>query len=220
MMLRLRVSFPDRPGALGQVARVLGTLGADILQVTVLEREAGRVVDDFTVSWPGPFGPEGVRDRLSAVPGIRVEAVWRTREIPGTSPDYDLLRHVVAEPGRAFATLVDAIPDLVSAEWAVVVSSESGELVHRSWQAPESLDERGGLSGIGSADLTALRPCALTGGRHRFMSVPVPGAGLHLVLARTEGPPFHRAELDRAVRVVEIVSIIGRSTAPQTPQGV
>ncbi|MFD0889130.1 amino acid-binding protein, partial [Streptosporangium algeriense] len=132
MMLRLRVSFPDRPGALGQVARVLGTLGADILQVTVLEREAGRVVDDFTVSWPGPFGPEGVRDRLSAVPGIRVEAVWRTKEVPGTSPDYDLLMHVAAEPGRAFATLVDAIADLVSAEWAVAVSSASGELVHRS----------------------------------------------------------------------------------------
>ena len=53
MMLRLRVSFPDRPGALGQAARVLGTLGADILQVTVLERETGRAVDDFTVSWPG-----------------------------------------------------------------------------------------------------------------------------------------------------------------------
>ena len=66
MMLRLRVSFPDRPGALGQAARVLGTLGADILQVTVLERETGRAVDDFTVSWPGTPDAETVRDRLSA----------------------------------------------------------------------------------------------------------------------------------------------------------
>ncbi|MEV8638590.1 amino acid-binding protein [Streptosporangium sp. NPDC051023] len=210
MMLRLRVSFPDRPGTLGQVARVLGTLGADILQVTVLEREAGRAVDDFTVSWPGPFDADGIRDRLSAVPGIRVEAVWPTREIPGVAPDYDLLKHVASDPGRAFATLVDAIPDLVSAEWAVAVSSESGELVHRSWQAPQSLDEEGGLSGVKTADLTSLRPSALTAGRHRFMSLPVPGASLHLVLARTEGPSFHRAELDRAIRVVEIVSIISR----------
>ncbi|MEV7006884.1 amino acid-binding protein [Streptosporangium sp. NPDC051022] len=210
MMLRLRVSFPDRPGALGQVARVLGTLGADILQLTVLEREAGRVVDDFTLSWPGTFDAEGFRDRLSAVPGIRVEAVWPTREIPGAAPDYDLLRHVVSDPGRALATLVDAIPDLVSAEWAVAVSTESGELVHRSWQAPHSLDEDGGLSGVRAADLTSLRPAALSAGRHRFMSLPVPGASLHLVLARTEGPSFHRAELDRAIRVVEIVSILGR----------
>ncbi|MGW4424237.1 amino acid-binding protein [Streptosporangium sp. NPDC004631] len=210
MMLRLRVSFPDRPGALGQVARVLGTLGADILQVTVLEREAGRAVDDFTVSWPGAPDADGVRDRMSAVPGIQVEAVWPTREIPGAAPDYDLLKHVAADPGRAFVTLVDAAPALVSAEWAVAVSSETGELVHRSWQAPHSLDEAGGLTGVKAADLRSLRPCALSAGRHRFMSLPVPGASLHLILARTEGPSFHRAELDRAIRVVEIVAILGR----------
>ncbi|MER5326804.1 amino acid-binding protein [Streptosporangium roseum] len=210
MMLRLRVSFPDRPGALGQVARVLGTLGADILQVTVLERETGRAVDDFTVSWPGAADAETVRDRLSVIPGIRVEAVWPTREIPGAAPDYDLLKHVAADPGRAFATLVDAAPHLVSAEWAVAVSSGTGELVHRSWQAPASLDETGGLAGVKSGDLTPLRPSTLAAGRCHLMSLPVPDAGLHLILARTEGPSFHRAELDRAIRVVEIVSILGR----------
>ncbi|MDP9862285.1 MULTISPECIES: ACT domain-containing protein [Streptosporangium] len=210
MMLRLRVSFPDRPGALGQVARVLGTLGADILQVTVLERETGRAVDDFTVAWPGAADAETVRERLSVVPGIRVEAVWPTREIPGAAPDYDLLKHVATEPARAFATLVDAVPGLLSAEWAVAVSSGSGELVHRSWQAPAALDGEGGLLGVKAGDLTPLRPSTLASGSHRLMSLPVPGAGLHLILARPEGPSFHRAELDRAARVVEIVSIIGR----------
>lgn len=117
---------------------------------------------------------------------------------------------VAADPGRAFVTLVDAAPALVSAEWAVAVSSETGELVHRSWQAPHSLDEAGGLTGVKAADLRSLRPCALSAGRHRFMSLPVPGTSLHLILARTEGPSFHRAELDRAIRVVEIVAILGR----------
>ncbi|MFI6509262.1 amino acid-binding protein [Streptosporangium sp. NPDC050855] len=211
MMLRLRVSFPDRPGALGQAARVLGTLGADILQVTVLERESGRAVDDFTVSWPGTVDADTVRDRLSGVPGMRVEGVWPTREIPGAAPDYDLLKHVAADPGRAFATLVDAVPDLVSAEWAAILSSESGELLHRSWQAPRTLDETGGLAGVKAADLAPLRPAVLGSGRYRMMSVPVPGTGLHLVMARTDGPPFHRVELERAVRVLEIVSIMSRT---------
>ncbi|MFC7639932.1 amino acid-binding protein [Streptosporangium lutulentum] len=204
------MSFPDRPGALGQVARVLGTLGADILQVTVLERETGRAVDDFTVSWPGSPDAETVRDRLSAVPGMRVEGVWPTREVPGAAPDYDLLRHVAADPGRAFATLVDAVPDLASAEWAVIVSSERSEIVHHSWQAPSSFDETGGLVGVKAADLTSLRPSTFSSGRHRLMSLPVPGADLHLILMRTEGPAFHRAELDRVMRILEIVSIIGR----------
>lgn len=212
MMLRLRVSFPDRPGALGQAARVLGTLGADILQVTVLEREVGRAVDDFTVSWPGTVDAETVRDRLSGVPGMRVEGVWPTREVPGTAPDYDLLKHVAADPGRAFATLVDAMPDLVSAEWAVILSPESEDLVHRSWQAPTVFDETGGLVGVKAADLATLRPAVLGSGRHQLMSLPVPETSRHLVLARTDGPPFHRAELDRAIRVLEIVSIMSRAS--------
>ena len=49
MLLRVRVTLPDRPGALGQVARTLGVAGADIVQVVVLERLGGRAVDDFTV---------------------------------------------------------------------------------------------------------------------------------------------------------------------------
>ncbi|GII06151.1 amino acid-binding protein [Planobispora takensis] len=208
MILRLRVSFPDRPGALGQVARVLGTLGADILQVTVLERETGRAVDDFIVSWPGTPSAETVRDRLSVIPGMRVEGVWPTRETPGAAPDYDLLRHVAAEPSRAYATFVDAVPGLVEAEWAVALSSGDGHLIHRSWQAPQELDESGGLVGVKIGDLTPLRPAVLASGPYRLMSLPVPGVSLHVVLARTEGPPFHRAEVDRANRVLEIVSTI------------
>ncbi|GGQ36398.1 ACT domain-containing protein [Streptosporangium pseudovulgare] len=212
MMFRLRVSLPDRPGALGQVARVLGTLGADILQVTVLEREGGRAVDDFTVSWPGVTDTGSIGDRLSAVPGLNVEAAWPTREIPGCTPDYDLLRHVAADPGRAFATLVDAAPGLVGAGWAVTVRSGTGEVVHRSWQAPETLEGPAGATAWGGDEGTAWtappRPAVLgSGGRH-LMSLPIPGADLHLVLARDAA--FHRAELDRVVRVVEIVAIVGR----------
>jgi hypothetical protein len=212
MMLRLRVSFPDRPGALGQAARVLGTLGAAILQVTVLEREVGRAMDDFTLSWPGSVDAETVRDRLSVVPGMRVEGVWPTREIPGAASDYDLLKHVATDPGRALATLVDAMPDLLSADWALTMSSESGEFVHRSWQAPSALDGTGALADVKTGDLAPLRPAVLGLGDHRLMSIPVPGVSLHLILARTDGPSFHRLELDRAIRVLEIVSIMGRTS--------
>ncbi|MFD2353109.1 hypothetical protein ACFSTC_33210 [Nonomuraea ferruginea] len=135
MLLRLRVSLADRPGGLGQVAKVLGTLGADILQVTVLEREMGRAVDDFVVSWPGPAGADEVRERFSAVPGVRVEGVWPTREVPGSAPDYDLLMHVAAEPSRGLATLVDALPGLCGAEWSVAYAG--GSVVHSSIAAPE-----------------------------------------------------------------------------------
>ncbi|MEU8270042.1 amino acid-binding protein [Sphaerisporangium sp. NPDC049002] len=206
-VLRIRVSLPDRPGVLGQVARSFGVLGADILQVTVLEREGGRAVDDFTLSWPGGFAADELRERLSVVPGVRIEGVWPTREAPGTSPDYDLLGHVVSDSERAFVTLVDAAPDLVSAEWAVAVDSDTGAVVHGSWQAP-GVDEM--------PDLTPLRPAAFSEGPLHLLSLPMKTAGLHLVVARTEGPAFHQVELDKVVRVVEIVSQLAGSAADRT----
>ncbi|MFF4126448.1 amino acid-binding protein [Microbispora rosea] len=197
MLLRLRVSLPDRPGVLGQVARAFGVMGADILQVTVLERQAGRAVDDFTVSWSGVFEPGELRERIGVVPGTRVEAVWPTREVPGATPDYDLLGHVAADPDRAYVTLVDAVPDLVSAEWAVAVDSADGTIVHGSWQAPET---------VPAADLTPLRASAFEEGGLHLVSVPMDG--VHLVVARSQGPAFHRAELDKIARLVGIVSVL------------
>ncbi|WP_433442695.1 ACT domain-containing protein [Nonomuraea sp. CA-141351] len=196
MLLRLRVSLPDRPGGLGQVARALGALGADILQVIVLEREGGRAVDDFTVSWPGPVTTSEARERLSAVPGVRVEGVWATKEVPGSALDYDLLMHVVSEPARGFATLVDALPGLCGAEWSVALAD--GAVRHASLAAPKKFE----------LDLPEPPPRAATmdANELRLMLLPVVAQGLHLVVARADGPVFHRAELERAARIVDVVA--------------
>ncbi|GAA2392774.1 hypothetical protein GCM10010404_57550 [Nonomuraea africana] len=184
------------------MARVLGALGADILQVTVLERESGRAVDDFTVSWPGKTTPAAVLERLSAVPGVRVEGVWPTREVPGSAPDYDLLLHVAGEPARGFATLVDALPGLCGGEWALALAD--GVVRHASLAAPLIFE------------LAALppRPASHVDGERRLMVLPVSGTAMNLVVARSEGPPFHRAELDRAARIVEVVARLAARYEP------
>lgn len=41
MLLRVRVTLPDRPGTLGQVARTMGVSGADIVQVVCWNGSAG-----------------------------------------------------------------------------------------------------------------------------------------------------------------------------------
>lgn len=196
MLLRLRVSLPDRPGGLGQVAKVLGTLGADIHQVTVLERGMGRAVDDFTVAWPGPAGVEEVRERFAAVPGVRVEGVWPTREVPGSSPDYDLLMHVASEPSRCLATLVDALPGLCGAEWSVAYAD--GAVLHSSIAAPPLVD----------LPEPPPRAATLESEKVRLMLLPMTAHKLHLLVARVDGPGFHRAELERAVRIVDVVSAL------------
>src|SRR5690242_20938741 len=119
MLLRVRVTLPDRPGALGQVARTLGVAGADIVQVVVLERLGGRAVDDFTVVWPGASRVERLLAGLAAIPGVQVDGVWRTIGAPvAGGHDAELLAQVAANPADGLATLVDAVPGLLAADWA------------------------------------------------------------------------------------------------------
>src|SRR3954453_9891315 len=119
MLLRVRVTLPDRPGALGQVARTLGVAGADIVQVVVLERLGGRAVDDFTVVWPGAARVESLLAGLSAIPGVQVDGVWKAIGAPGAGGhDAELLAQVAANPADGLPTLVDAVPGLLAADWA------------------------------------------------------------------------------------------------------
>ena len=139
MLLRLRIALPDRPGSLGQVTRVLGAAGADITQVTVLDRGEGRALDDFTVFWPDAVPRENLINGLSAVPGVQVEGIWSTREAPGSFPELEILRYLATAGDRALATLIDSMPVLFSADWAAACVEDTSSTVYSSWRAPEKI---------------------------------------------------------------------------------
>ena len=156
MLLRVRVTLPDRPGTLGQVARTLGVSGADIVQVVVLERLGGRAVDDFTVVWPGAARVERLLAGLAAIPGVRVDGVWRAIGAPTTTgQDAELLAQVAANPADGLATLVDAVPGLLAADWAVAA------VVPVDWAAAEPGRRRGDR---GARELACARTPAVAGG--------------------------------------------------------
>lgn len=198
MLLRVRVTLPDRPGALGQVARTLGVAGADIVQVVVLERLGGRAVDDFTVVWPGAARVERLLVGLAAIPGVQVDGVWRAIGAPvAGGHDSELLAQVAANPDDGLATLVDAVPGLLAADWAAAVAvppdwaNRSGvsraaaaepdqpSLVYASWRAP---------AGPVLPEVTPLRARALDGpGGTRYAAAPFGRAGLVLLVARAGG---------------------------------
>ncbi|WP_308440427.1 amino acid-binding protein [Virgisporangium aurantiacum] len=228
----MRVELPDRPGSLGQVARTLGVVGADIVSVIVLERSQGRAVDDFTVVWPASALVGRILVGLGAVPGVRVVGVWRCTELPAPiGRDVALLGQVAADAGRGLATLVDGIPGLVAADWAAVTSVDpawagapaSAPLTVRyaSWGAPLA---------PAIPDIAPLRPRAVTSadGTH-YVAVPLQKAGLVLVAARggpdgpgrtsaADGaiaPPFHASEVDRMGQLVNAaVLVLGDHLAP------
>ncbi|MFJ6197013.1 amino acid-binding protein [Micromonospora sp. NPDC092111] len=216
MLLRVRVTLPDRPGTLGQVARTLGVSGADIVQVVVLERLGGRAVDDFTVVWPGATRVEGLLAGLAAIPGVRVDGVWRAIGAPTTTgQDAELLAQVAANPADGVATLVDAVPGLLAADWAVAAvvpvdwASRAGggtaTVGRASWRAPEPPR---------LPEVTPLRARTLTvaDGTH-YAIAPFGRAGLVLVVARDYTEPltaagFHATEVDRLAQLVRASAVI------------
>ena len=48
----MRVWLPDRPGALGAVASRIGAVRGDLVGVDILERGAGRAIDELVVELP------------------------------------------------------------------------------------------------------------------------------------------------------------------------
>ncbi|WP_433462496.1 ACT domain-containing protein [Spirillospora sp. CA-128828] len=192
MLLRIRVRLPDRPGSLGRVARTLGAAGVDVVQMAVLERDKGRAMDDFTVAWPAGAGVERLAEGLESVPGVSVVGIWPTAEPQGAYPDAAVIGQVAAAPERGPQILADAVPAILSADWAGLAEpkGEGGAvLVHAS---------AGGEPGADLPGLLPLRPRAFTApDGTQFALCPLAGGGVALVVARTGAPPFHRTEVSR-----------------------
>ena len=234
MLLRLRVELPDRPGSLGQVARTLGVVGADIVSVVVLERSQGRAVDDFTVVWPASALVGRILVGLGAAPGVRVVGVWRCTELPAPiGRDVALLGQVAADPARGLETLVDGVPGLVAADWAAVTAVDPAwagapagaplTVRYASWGAPLA---------PALPDIAPLRPRSITAadGTH-YVAVPLQKAGLVLVAARggpdgpgrtsaADGaipPPFHASEVERLGQLVGAAVLVLGDRLADTP---
>ncbi|MFI6735523.1 ACT domain-containing protein [Nonomuraea sp. NPDC050451] len=194
MLLRVRVALPDKPGSLAQVTRALGASGADITQVTVLDRGAGTAVDDITIFCAESTPRQSLVKSLETVEGVAVEGIWTTREAPGTYPELEILKYITTAGDRALTTLIDSLPVLFSADWAATAADR--RVVYASWRAPKDLVV---------PEETPSRPTAVTleKGLH-VIHAPLPPLALSLLLARSEGPAFHRIEVHRLTRILEI----------------
>ena len=206
MLIRLRVSVPDRPGWLAKVTRVIGHAGADIAQVAVLDREGGRALDEFTVFCPQQRTLDQTVDGLALLPGVLVEGVWPAHGIPGVDQELDILAQVAVNPRRAVVILADAVPAVVGADWAAVVGDRPGRVVHTSMGAPD---------GIAMPVVRPLRAMAYTAeGGLQIAVLPLGSPDQLLMVAREKGPQFHRVELARLTRLVEVTRTVMLAVAP------
>lgn len=73
----LRIELVDRPGSLGSLAVALGSVGADILSLDVVERSSGYAIDDLVIELPPGAMPDSLitaAESLSGSGGQRASA--------------------------------------------------------------------------------------------------------------------------------------------------
>src|SRR5438270_2795679 len=70
-----RVWLPDRPGALGAVASRIGAVRGDVVGIDILERGAGRAIDELVVQLPDAELLPLLLSEIDAVDGVDVEDV-------------------------------------------------------------------------------------------------------------------------------------------------
>jgi uncharacterized UPF0146 family protein len=138
----LRLWLADRPGALGQVATAIGAAGGDVVGIDILERGAGRAIDELVVDLPDEQSVDELIAAVLTVEGVDVEEV---------RPVVDALHDPRLDALETAAVIVGATDrhELVSAlathatrvtggMWCSVVELESGGVVALHGDAPSA----------------------------------------------------------------------------------
>jgi len=201
----VRVWLPDRPGALGQVASRIGAVRGDVVGIEILERGAGRAIDELIVALPEPGLVDLLVNEIAQVDGVDVEDV-RSISDPTRVARLDALetaaRLVEAPDVRALFEVLctDAIVDF-DADWCVVLRLSDTTLSHNVGSPPEAAWLAAFIEGSKVSEAVA----AGQSGPDDVAWAPLAEAAHELVLGR-KGRPLRareRRELAALARIAD-----------------
>lgn len=208
----LRIWLPDRPGALGAVASRVGAVGGDVVAIEVLERGAGRAIDELVIELPGPDRVDLLLGELREVDGIDVEHL-RPAADSLHDPRLDALETAAVLVGagsttEALATLCERAVQAIGAEWGAVVSLEPA--LGDAARATALVTAHGAHPDVawlcafvaGSQD--SARASAEAHGPDDVVWAPLPRAEVALVLGR-DGQAFRARERRQVAALARIV---------------
>jgi hypothetical protein len=189
----LRVWLPDRPGALGAVASRIGAVRGDLVGIDILERGAGRAIDELAVELPEDRLVPLLVHEVGQVDGVDVEEV-RTVEGPLPDPRLDALETAAALVEQTdVADLLEVLAGEAqrdfAADWAAVVALDGGAVSVSTGEAPEPVWLVAFLAGSTSSTTAANGDA----GPDDVAFAILPTAGIALVLGR-EGKTFRARE--------------------------
>ncbi|MGH3449944.1 MAG: amino acid-binding protein [Haloechinothrix sp.] len=213
MSFLIRVQLPDSPGTLGAVATALGTVGADILSVDVVERGTGTAVDDLVVELPSGSLPDALITAAESVDGVVVDAVRPYAGVLDTHRELELVEEIACSPRSGLAILADGVPRIIRTGWALVVGH--GNEIQRlaaSSAAPEApLTDLPWLPLERATVLDAEEDWIPETWRElgtELAATPLGKPDRALLVGRPGGPMFRAAEVARLAHLAGIVAVV------------
>jgi hypothetical protein len=137
----VRVWLDDRPGSLASVAGRIGAFGGDLIGIDVLERGAGRVIDEFVVELPGFEALDRIVSAVDALEGVDVESADIVPEFPDPRLDALELAAALVSAGTGdslLETLVSESRHRFGCTWAAVVDRRTSSQLASSGPAPHA----------------------------------------------------------------------------------
>lgn len=141
ILVALRVWLDDRPGSLAEVAGRIGSAGGDVVGIDVLERAAGRAIDEFVVEMADESTLHSVVHAIDALDGVDVELAEIVPELPDPRLDaLELAASLVSAAGKAeiLETLVEESKKRFASVWSAVLDTAGQKQVASAGEAPNA----------------------------------------------------------------------------------
>lgn len=211
----VRLWLPDRPGALGAVASRIGAVRGDVVGIDILERGAGRAIDELVVQLPDPALVSLLAAEISQVDGVdvedvrpaparlydpRLDALETAALLVGASTSAELLTELTASARRDF-----------EAEWAAAVDVDDRVLLASEGAPPPPAWLAAFVAGSTSSAAVVAGEC----GPDDVAWTALVDASVALVLGR-RGRPFRARERRQLAALARIAD--GRARELSQPR--
>jgi hypothetical protein len=214
----MRVSVPDEPGSLGQLAAALGRGGANIVTLDVIDRVDGRAIDDLCVE-----APDGVLDPLrravEEAPNAIVEAIRPLTSFRDVFAPMSLAGALAETPSaEVLGLLVERLPEALWASWCAAVTVVDGQTITiaASSSAPSLTNVETPwlpLDRVRRLDSALWMPPAWRMGRLGYEVAATPfGTDGALMVVRRHGPRFRSSELRQLGLLVQMARVLETRT--------